>query len=97
MSDLICECDPESYDLGPEGQKRYFPDRYCPLHGEVALLKQENNLLREALEVYADHRNWGIRRDDMHRYPAAVWIGPRAAQTVPDAPGVARAALELAT
>lgn len=29
-----CTCDPEAYDLGPEGQRRYFPDRYCPVHGE---------------------------------------------------------------
>ena len=47
--------------------------------------------LREALAVYADHRHWGIERE--FRYPRAVWIGPGADQTVPDAPGVARAAL----
>jgi recombination endonuclease VII len=29
-----CTCDPEAYDLGPEGQKRYFPDRGCPQHGD---------------------------------------------------------------
>lgn len=31
-----CTCDPEAYDLGPEGQRRYFEDRYCPIHGEEA-------------------------------------------------------------
>ncbi len=56
-------------------------------------LIREIRTLREALEKYADHRNWGIRRDDMHRYPAAVWIGEGAAETVPDAPRVARDAL----
>lgn len=29
-----CSCDPEAYDLGPEGQRRYFPDRGCPQHGD---------------------------------------------------------------
>lgn len=31
-----CTCDPEAYESGPEGQRRYFEDRYCPIHGEAA-------------------------------------------------------------
>jgi len=30
-----CTCDPEAYEQGPEGQRRYFEDRYCPIHGET--------------------------------------------------------------
>ena len=29
-----CTCDPEAYEVGPEGQRRYFEDRGCPVHGE---------------------------------------------------------------
>lgn len=37
MSDVgTCTCDPQAYEAGPEGQRRYFEDRYCPLHGETA-------------------------------------------------------------
>ena len=51
----------------------------------------DRDRLREALAVYADHRNWGIERE--FKYPRAVWIGPGADSSVPDAPGIARAAL----
>lgn len=46
-----------------------------------------------ALAKYADPRHWGIERESFG-YPRAVWIGPGANQRFPDAPGIARAALE---
>lgn len=54
-------------------------------------LSERLDAARKALEQYADPRNWGIERD--FRYPRAVWIGPGADQSVPDALGIARAAL----
>jgi hypothetical protein len=40
-----CVCDPEAYDFGPEGQKRYFPDIYCPLHGVFRRRRPEEDEL----------------------------------------------------
>jgi hypothetical protein len=69
----------------------------APLREPIIVRCQvERDRLAEALTVYADHRNWGITRDEL-RHPSAVWIGPRSTETVPDAPGVARAALEAKT
>lgn len=49
------------------------------LAGEVALLKAEKEVLRGALQQYADADNWGV----------LVWIGPG-----DSGPDVAREALE---
>ena len=34
QSPAACTCDPEAYESGPEGQRRYFEDRGCPVHGD---------------------------------------------------------------
>jgi hypothetical protein len=58
----------------------------------IATLEVRVRELESALEVYADARHWAISRDEF-RHPSAVWIGPGATDRIPDAPGVARAAL----
>lgn len=45
-----CTCDPEAYDLGPEGQRRYFEDRYCPRHGEAPQLRRLVVRIHEILQ-----------------------------------------------
>ncbi len=73
-------------------------DEIRALRDELKATQAERDSLREALAVYADHRHWGITRDEF-RHPSAVWIGPGAVTTavaaVPDAPMTARQALEV--
>jgi hypothetical protein len=55
--------------------------------------EDEVTRLRRALEVYADPKNWAIRRGPS-TYADCIWVGPGAVDRVyPDGPGVARAAL----
>lgn len=48
--------------------------------------------LEAALAVYADARNWAIRRNGK-TVEDCIWIGPGATDTVPDGPKTAREAL----
>lgn len=47
-----CTCDPGAFETGPEGQRRYFPDRYCPRHGEHEAIaaRQAEMTVREYIE-----------------------------------------------
>ena len=67
-------------------------ERYAALVVEHHRQSEQLRELREALEQYADPRHWAISRNGF-RNPSCIWIGPGAEDAVPNAVGIARAAL----